>query len=235
MITNLNNAKKIWRDNKVFEKSRCKRRYIVTPRPGRIFEKSLPIITLLKICLAKETMEEIKVNHKPVKDKRYPVCHLDYVQISGKKHQVFMFRKGKKHKVSLVPVKSSTEYYPVIKWFLRTQKCMVLTFQNKLFTFDIDEKNFDMMRKGVCLVRKEDEKIDLIQAPFDAFEMTKLTGKDAFTSYEVCEFRTEGSFIYMKLLKKEEDTVKEVKIHRSVYVKKYVLQAKKHIQLVHEI
>lgn len=214
---NLNNAKKIWKDNILQKKNINKRKYIVVPNPGKPFERTLPLKTILKLNNLEN--KDIFVNDCIVKDLKYPVSYLDYLQVKGQTYLVDLVKIGKKTKCKLINVKDR-KYYPVRRWYLDKGKCKVLTLQGKIFTFEKDKELFESLKTLTLVICKEKEGLKLINAlKSKCFHLSKLTGKDQYVNYEVINFSKEDSFIQLDLKGHVE---KKVKIHKEDFLKKYV-------------
>lgn len=235
-------AKKVWKvldtDKNV---DRNKRRYVQKPNPGRPYEDSVPLFKLLKktyeirdvVQLKKLILtRQIKVNQNVVTDLKHPVHNLDYLTCKDQHYQIIFNKFNKLIIFNLKKYESKQLYYNVKRWFLKDNKCMVLTFQNKLFTFEIEQALFDKLRKIDSVIIKDLEtKSVQVSNIFDEKvpnSVYRLTGKLKYKDYHIKDLKIEGQLKGSKVMcKLVENNKIESKENRQIEIDLKILDFKK--------
>ena len=233
---NKQSAKKEWVDlNPYTTKNRCARRYVRAPNPGRNFDFTVSLYSLLvktyqsNTVMLKKLIYQggVKVNEKVVKELDHPVHYLDYLEINDKKHQVFFMRDKKLTTFYLSPYQSKNLLYNVKKWVLKKGKCIVNTFQNKIFTFEISPQLFESLRPYDSVINKNiqtgEYEISTLTILFPKVKLIKLTGKDKYHCYEILDLKIQNENTHLRLIKENDPAYELSVILRNIdFRKRYI-------------
>lgn len=133
---------------KTWEIKRKNNVFTTRPNPGRSLELSMPINLILRDMLHyAHTTKEVKkvlnsgkifVNGKSVKDFKFPVGIMDYIEIPELK-QIFLFYIGSKGKFMIKSMKDKIETYKIIgKTLLKNKKLQLNCLGGKNIIVDKD-------------------------------------------------------------------------------------------------
>ena len=239
MIYNKNTAKPIWKDLNIYSSpNKNKRKYVGAPNPGRDFEKSVPLYKfLIKTheerdvrAIRKLIFEgKIRVNEVVVKELKHPLHYYDYLSIDDKTYIVIFKKEFKVHSYHRIPYVQNELVYPVLKWFLKDNFCMVNTYQNKLFKFTPTQELYKTLRDIDSVIyydlKTKIYRLSTISEKQPYKEIVKLTGKQMYHNFFIEDRSTYDGKI--KLILKKSSTTESTKtitviLPKTIFKKKYV-------------